>query len=153
MTVVDRSLLEANELMRTLTPAEKDSLFGLAIGRSYPAGELIFAENDDAYSVILLLQGRVGVQMDVGNGRKLMVSTVEPGEITAWSGLVPPYQFTASARAVKDCEVAIFRSEDLTPPLRRESALRLSVHAAHRLCGRASASGTPTYNSWGCSAS
>lgn len=113
MTVVDRSLLEANELMRTLTPAEKDSLFGLAIGRSYPAGELIFAENDDAYSVILLLQGRVGLQMDIGNGRKLMVSTVEPGEITAWSGLVPPYQFTASARAVKDCEVAIFRSEDL----------------------------------------
>jgi CRP-like cAMP-binding protein len=110
---VDRTLLETNELLRTLSPAEKDSLFDLAIGRSYPAGELIFAENDKAYSVILLLDGRVGVQMDIGNGRKLMVSTVEPGEITAWSGLVPPYQFTASGRAVEDCEVAIFRSEDL----------------------------------------
>lgn len=113
MTAVDRSLLETNELMRSLTPAERDTLFNLAIGRSYPAGEIIFNENDNAYSVILLLRGRVGVQMDVGNGRRLMVSTVEPGEITAWSGLVPPYQFTASTRAVEDSEVAIFRSEDL----------------------------------------
>jgi len=110
---VDRSLLEKNELLHTLAPTEKDSLFDLAIGRSYAAGELIFAENDKAYSVIVLLDGRVGIQMDIGNGRKLMVSTVEPGEITAWSGLVPPYHFTASGRAVEDCEVAIFRSEDL----------------------------------------
>ena len=110
---VDRSLLETNELLQTLTPAERDSLFGLAIERSYPAGEIIFTENDNAYSVILLLRGRVGIQMDIGNGRRLMVSTVEPGEITAWSGLVPPYQFTASTRAVEDSEVAIFRSEDL----------------------------------------
>lgn len=111
--IVDRSILETNEMLHALSPAEKDSLFDLAIGRSYSAGELIFAENDTAYSVILLLDGRVGIQMDIGNGHNLMVSTVEPGEITAWSGLVPPYQFTASGRAVKDCEVAIFRSEDL----------------------------------------
>lgn len=111
---VDRALLENNELLRALSPAEKDTLFDLAIERDYPAGELIFTENDTAYSVIVLLKGRVGIQMDVGNGRKLMVSTVEPGEITAWSGLVPPYQFTASGRAVEDCKVAIFRSEDLS---------------------------------------
>lgn len=136
---VDRSLLESNELLHALSPAEKDSLFELAIGRSYLAGEQIFAENDNAYSVILLLDGRVGIQMDIGNGRRLMVSTVEPGEITAWSGLVPPYQFTASGRAVENCEVAIFRSEDLNrlfdenPRFGYQFMQRIACVAAERL--------------------
>ncbi|MHB8868967.1 MAG: cyclic nucleotide-binding domain-containing protein, partial [Thermoleophilia bacterium] len=58
-------------------------------------------------------RGRVGLMMDVGNGRRLTVSTVEPAEMFAWSGLVAPYQFTSTARAIEECEVAIFRSEDL----------------------------------------
>jgi CRP-like cAMP-binding protein len=110
---VDASLLEQNELIAPLTQSEKDALLGMAIGRSYPAGETIFKENDEAYSIILLLKGRVALQMDIGNNRQLMVGTVEADEITAWSGLVPPYQFTATGRAITDCDVAIFRSEDL----------------------------------------
>jgi CRP/FNR family cyclic AMP-dependent transcriptional regulator len=110
---VDASLLETNELIAPLTRPEKDALMDLAIGRSYEAGETIFEEHDEAYSVIVLLKGRAGVQMDVGNGRQLMVATVEAGELTAWSGLVPPFQFTATGRAIEDCDVAIFKSEEL----------------------------------------
>jgi len=111
---VNRTLVVDNELLADLDPADRDSLASLAVGKTYEAGEVIFEENEDAFAVCLLLDGRVGLQMDVGTGRHLTVSTVDPGEIFAWSGLVPPHQFTATARAIEDCEVAIFKSEDLT---------------------------------------
>ncbi|MHB8870768.1 MAG: Crp/Fnr family transcriptional regulator [Thermoleophilia bacterium] len=110
---VDRALLVTNELFATLDDAESATLAAKALGRSYKAGEEIFEENEEAYAVCLLLRGRVGLMMDVGNGRRLTVSTVEPTEMFAWSGLVAPYQFTSTARAIEECEVAIFRSEDL----------------------------------------
>lgn len=110
---VDGRLLEQNQLVSPLSDAEKATLVNMAIGRTYEAGEVIFKEHDEAYSVILLLKGRVGILMDVGNGRDLMVGQVHAGELTAWSGLVPPYDFTATGRAIEDCEVAIFKSEDL----------------------------------------
>lgn len=111
---VSRIELVDNELLADIDPAERDTLASLAKAMTYKAGEVIFRENEEAYAVCVLLDGRVGLQMDVGVGRRLMVSTVDPGEIFAWSGLVPPHQFTATARAIEDCEVAIFKSEDLT---------------------------------------
>ena len=111
---INRTMVAENELLAQLDPADRDSLASLAVGKTYGAGEVIFRENEEAFSVCLLLDGRVGLQMDVGTGRNLMVSTVDPGEIFAWSGLVPPHQFTATARAIEDCEVAIFKAEDLT---------------------------------------
>ncbi|HZK48173.1 MAG TPA: cyclic nucleotide-binding domain-containing protein [Thermoleophilia bacterium] len=111
---VNRTLVAENELLSDLDPVDRDALVAVAIGKTYAAGDVIFKENEDAYAVCLLLEGRIGLQMDVGNGRNLMVSTVDAGEVFAWSGLVRPHQFTATARAIEDCEVAIFKSEDLT---------------------------------------
>lgn len=109
---VDGRLLD-NELVSKLSDSEKATLVDMAIARSYEVGDIIFKEYDEAYSVILLLKGRVGLLMEVGNSRELMVGQVHAGEITAWSGLVPPYAFTATGRAIEDCDVAIFKSEDL----------------------------------------
>ncbi|MBU2602382.1 MAG: cyclic nucleotide-binding domain-containing protein [Actinobacteria bacterium] len=110
---VDRALLKRNELFTTLDDGEAAMLAKKAVSRTYLAGEEIFQENEEAYAICVLLEGRVGLMMDVGNGRRLTVTTVEPGEIFAWSGLVAPYQFTSTARAVEDCTMAAFKSEDL----------------------------------------
>lgn len=110
---IDRALLKRNELFNTLDDGEASALAKKAVSKTYLAGEEIFEENEAAYAICVLLEGRVGLMMDVGNDRRLTVSTVEPGEIFAWSGLVAPYHFTSTARAVEDCTVAIFKSEDL----------------------------------------
>lgn len=105
--------LNDNELFHRLEADDQDRLAGLALRRVYKAGEIIFTENEEAYAICLLLRGRVGLQMDVGSGRRLTVSTVDPGEFFAWSGLVAPYHFTATARAVEDCDTAIWKAADL----------------------------------------
>ena len=40
--------------------------------------------------------------------KDIVISTVGPGEVFAWSGLVPPHEATASARAVNACWVVAF---------------------------------------------
>ncbi len=110
---IDRTLLKRNELFNTLDDGEAAAMAKMAIGKTYVAGEEIFQENEAAYAICVLVEGRVGLMMDVGNGKRLTVSTVEPGEIFAWSGLVAPYHFTSTARAIDDSTVAVFKSEDL----------------------------------------
>ncbi len=111
-----------NELFLPLSEDDRGTLAAIAIPMTYQAGEVIFVENEEAYALCLLLDGRVGLQMDLGNGRNIMVSTVDPGEIFAWSGLVPPHQFTATARAIEDSEVVIFKAEDLRALIEKNPA-------------------------------
>jgi CRP-like cAMP-binding protein len=127
--VIDERVLAQNELFNTLDESEKAALLGLALEKTYQPGEQIFAENQEAHSICLLIEGRVGLQMDIGGGRRLVVGTVDEGEIFAWSGLVPPYQFTATATAVEPACVAIFKSEDLTRVFDRNPRLGYVVMA------------------------
>ena len=111
---VGNSALYGSDLMRRLDEADVEVVCQSAKYMQYPAGETIFKENEEAYAVCVLLEGRVGLQMEVGNQRQLLVSTLDPGEMFAWSGLVAPHNFTATAKAIVDSEVAVFKSEDLS---------------------------------------
>ena len=111
---VGNSALYGSDLMRRLDEADVEAVCQSAKYKEYQAGETIFKENEDAYAVCVLLEGRVGLQMEVGNQRQLLVSTLDPGEMFAWSGLVAPHNFTATAKAMVDSEVAVFKSEDLS---------------------------------------
>lgn len=124
---IDEVALARNELFANLDEAEKAALLGLAVEKTYKPSEQIFGENEEAHSVCLLTDGRIGLQMDLGGGRRLVVGTVDEGEMFAWSGLVPPYVFTATATAIEPCRVAIFKSEDLTRIFERNPRLGYEV--------------------------
>lgn len=124
---IDEEVLARNVLFANLDEFEKAALVGLAVEKEYSPGEQIFAENEEAYSVCLLIGGRVGLKLDLGTGRQLIVGTVDEGELFAWSGLVPPCQFTASAMAMEPARVAVFKSEDLTRVFDRNPRLGYAV--------------------------
>jgi CRP/FNR family cyclic AMP-dependent transcriptional regulator len=111
---VGNNALYGSELFKRLDDTDIEAVCQTAKYKAYEAGQNIFTENEEAYAVCVLLDGRVGLQMEVGNQRQLLVSTLDSGEVFAWSGLVAPFNFTATAKAMVDCEVAIFKSEDLT---------------------------------------
>jgi CRP-like cAMP-binding protein len=45
--------------------------------------------------------------------RDIVISTIGPGEMFGWSGLVPPHKATASAKAQTDCRVIVFDCNQL----------------------------------------
>lgn len=101
--VADRYLLEA----------DRDSLVAHAEVRHFGACDLIMKEGDEAFGICVLLTGRVGLLVEVGGGRQVLVDTVRPGELFAWSGAVPPFHYTATGHAIVDSDVAVLGRDEL----------------------------------------
>lgn len=99
--------------LRYLLEADRAALTEHAEIRWYRACELVMREGDEAFGLCVLLSGRVGLLVEAGHGHHVLVDTVRPGELFAWSGAVPPYHYTATGHAMVDSEVAVLGKEEL----------------------------------------
>jgi CRP-like cAMP-binding protein len=93
------------------------------------SGTYFFHENEALDSFYLTLSGAVGIVMELPDQaiqqpisgqlmgqlktKDVIISTVGPGDVFAWSSMVPPYKATASARALTDCRVVAFDAQAL----------------------------------------
>jgi CRP-like cAMP-binding protein len=99
--------------LRYLLEADRAALVKHAEIRRYRACELVVREGDEAFGLCILLSGRVGLLVEAGSGRHVLVDTVRPGELFAWSGAVPPFHYTATGHAMVDSEVAVLGKVEL----------------------------------------
>jgi CRP/FNR family cyclic AMP-dependent transcriptional regulator len=92
-------------------------------------GHYFFHESDDLQNVYLLIEGAVAIVFEVPDQdveqqvsgqltgklktKDVTVSTVGSGDVFGWSGLIPPYTATASARAITSCRVVSFDCRQL----------------------------------------
>jgi CRP-like cAMP-binding protein len=73
------------------------------------AGQFLFHEGDDLVYSYLVLEGEVALVFELeGRERDVVISDLREGELFGWSGILPPYQATASARATTACHVVAF---------------------------------------------
>jgi CRP-like cAMP-binding protein len=93
------------------------------------AGHYFFHEGDKLRNLFFVIEGEIeigvrmpdrSVEQDVreqimGNfiEKYVSVSSITPGQIFAWSAMIPPNESTASAKAVVPCRVAVFDGEEL----------------------------------------
>ncbi len=99
--------------LRYLLEADRAALVKHAEIRRYRACDLVMREGDEAFGLCVLLSGRVGLLVEAGSGRHVLVDTVRPGELFAWSGAVPPFHYTATGHAMVDSEVAVLGKVEL----------------------------------------
>lgn len=102
-------------------------------------GHVFFREGDDLDELYLVLEGQVAITLQVPdrtqpqsvsaqltgeiNSQDITISTVDNGELFAWSSLVPPHNSTANAIALKPCRVVAFDCRRLRPLLEEEPQL------------------------------
>ena len=88
------------------------------------ADQYFFHEGDELDHFYFVVAGKVGILVDVpdptvrqsvsrqliGNliTREVVVATAEPGEMFAWSALVPPHRATSSGKALSPCRIISF---------------------------------------------
>ncbi|MCS7261055.1 MAG: Crp/Fnr family transcriptional regulator [Anaerolineae bacterium] len=73
---------------------------------SVAAGEYFFRDGDTLNNLYILMDGEVAITATLPTkGREIVLSTISPGEVFAWSALVPPYQATSAAKAMAPCRV------------------------------------------------
>lgn len=95
----------------------------------FEAGEFFFHEGDELSSFYLALSGKIDVVMEaLDRGvehkvseqflrelrtRDVVVTTLGPGDVFGWSGLVSPHTATAGAKAASDCRVVVVDARKL----------------------------------------
>jgi CRP/FNR family cyclic AMP-dependent transcriptional regulator len=130
------------------------TLAKLADEVSVEAGHCFFDEGDELKKLYLVVEGAVAIVMQVPDrGAKhplsgqltrnlrtkdITVSTVGTGGVFAWSTLIPPYESTASAKALTPCRVVALDCEQLRPIFEKDRNLAylMTMKAAQIVRGR-----------------
>ncbi len=96
---------------------------------SVAAGEYFFRDGDTLDSLYILMDGEVAITATLPKGREIVLSTVSPGEVFAWSALVPPYQATSAAKAVTPCQVLALNCVPLRARCEEDHTLGYAIMA------------------------
>jgi len=111
-----KELLKSIEGFGELTEAELERVAGLAELRSAKAGSPIDVQGQPATTFGILVGGRLGVVLNLDLGvahQSYQVTTIGPGEMFAWSGMVGNPHYTAGSKCATDCQYLAFDAAKL----------------------------------------
>lgn len=94
-------ILAEHPFFEGLDPKLLNLIVGCASSVSYDAGQMIYREEDNADQFLLILQGKVAIEIFVPGRGPLTIQTIGPGDVLGWSWLFPPYRRQFDARAVE----------------------------------------------------
>ncbi len=93
-------LLQQHPFFADMDPVVQEILVGCARNERFNAGSHLYREGQAADRIFLIRHGRVALELQVPGKNPIVVDTVDAGEVTGWSWLVPPYNWAMDARAM-----------------------------------------------------
>ncbi len=108
-------------------------LAGIAQGKSFPAGSILFEEGTKVNDLYMICGGRVALDMNRGPGT-VRVLTLGPGDLIAWSSALESGIMTTSAVALEDTEVIAVPAAKLLAECERDHELGYEI--MRRLAGQ-----------------
>ena len=111
-------------LFRNLPEELLNKVAALGKEMAYSEGDFIFREGDQADKLHFLLNGEVVLKVKLtSRPESITVSAVsQQYESFGWSGIVPPYHYTASAVCTADCKVLTIPGDGFTKLLEENTA-------------------------------
>ncbi|KPK94538.1 MAG: hypothetical protein AMJ94_01620 [Deltaproteobacteria bacterium SM23_61] len=91
----------------------------------YPQGSLLLEEKRRAVRLFILLRGSVAVSFRRGEKELIVEIHRKRGDLFGWSALVPPKEYTATAKALEDSRVLSILGKDLERFFRRHPSCGL----------------------------
>jgi CRP/FNR family cyclic AMP-dependent transcriptional regulator len=127
--MVSPELIRRYPIFAGLSLEQITTLAQVAEEMAVKAEYYFFREGEELDHFYIVLEGRVGILVDLPvqsvrqpvsrqitgslETREVVVSTIEPGEMFAWSTLIPPYTATSSAKALTSSRVVSFDCREL----------------------------------------
>lgn len=119
---------------RTMKPDRLALLAGCAVARHYPAGMMIFGQDEPSAGLWIVERGRVKVSRLSPDGREHILLFVGPGESFNEIAMLDGHANPATATALEDVTAWTLASALLLEALRADPELALDVITS--LCGR-----------------
>jgi hydrogenase maturation protease len=107
------SQIDGIRLFKELDTAAHERLAALATVQQFARGEQIFEEGRSADNLYCLVKGRVALQLDLPNKRRMTIYTARAGGSIGWSVFVEPHEYTVSGRCVEETEALVFPKDAL----------------------------------------
>lgn len=127
--MVSAELIRRYPFFGNLSKEQIDNLTHVGTELTLDAGFYFFREGEELDKFYVVLKGEVGILVDLTDDRvkqplsgqltgeiitrEIVTSKVGPGEIFAWSALVPPFTATSSCKALSLCRVIGFDCRQL----------------------------------------
>jgi len=89
---------------------------------TYTKGRPVFIEGSEAEYVYILLEGEVVIQVSLtSRSDNISVAVINlPNQSFGWSGIIPPYHYTASALCKTGCRLLAIHGKKLIQVLQQE---------------------------------
>ncbi len=105
--------LKSSSLFSGFSDTQLQALAKLFEGEHLQAGETVFAQDDPADRLYVLLSGRVAIRFKPHDGEILTVTEIAPGGVFGWSAALGRRSYTSSAVCLEAGEALGLRGADL----------------------------------------
>ncbi len=112
--MVSSEWLKRTELFESLEESQLNALLSNAQVESFPEGETIFRQGDDAVYLYILIEGVVDLTVKTGEKMDLMTSKIEKeGAVFGMPSLLEPFRYNVTATCLKPSKVLIIEADSL----------------------------------------
>ena len=101
-------LIAAAPLFTGLSQAHLALIAGCGGNGHFAAGAELFHEGAQADRFFLIREGSVALELEAPGRGRLVIETLQPGEVVGWSWLFEPYRWQFDARAREPTRVVAF---------------------------------------------
>ena len=131
--------MDVKEFLRSLSAFDRlddrdlDRVVKHAKVKNVPGSQLIDIQGEPSNRFYILVSGRLGVVLDLDFGvakRSYLVTSVGPGEMFAWSGMVGNPTYTAGGKTLTDCTMLEFDAAKLRGLFEEDARLGYAVMKA-----------------------
>ena len=106
-------LLRQMDLTAGLSESELTALAEIARHEDIPAATAVFREGQNQTQIYWVVDGSITLETTGAHLKPIVLLTVGPGEVLAWSALVGDCQMTATATTVTDSRLISFPAAEL----------------------------------------
>lgn len=116
-------------------PPEREAIATRLNSRRFADGEVIFMRGDPGSTLMILVEGRVRIGVNTSDGREMLLTIMEPGQIFGEMSLLDGQARSADATAMGETLVLALERADCLATLRQfpEAALRLCTMLSEKL--------------------
>ncbi|MGO9020014.1 MAG: cyclic nucleotide-binding domain-containing protein [Syntrophobacteraceae bacterium] len=128
--MISVDLLKNFGLFKGFSDGDLSKFADMATEEFYQAGVQLWKKGDPAKSLLLLVEGKALMTLDIDAGPyrppiRVTVDIVTKGEGLGWSAVVEPYLYTRAVRCLDDSKVIAFDAAKLREILNEDKALGL----------------------------
>ena len=110
--MVSSEWLKRAELFGSLEEPQLNALLSNAQVKSFPEGETIFRQGDQAIYLYILIEGGINLTVRAGEKPDFMTSKIEKeGAVFGMPSLLEPFRYNVTAISLKPTKVLMIRAE------------------------------------------